>query len=85
MNETERLLAEIVRIGTVMAVDAEKKQARVLFRDRQNMVSDWLPLLLPYTGGGEEIPNINESVLCIYLPFDPRGFILGKYTKEGDG
>ena len=84
MNESERLLAEIVRVGTVMDVKAEKKAARVLFRDRQNMVSDLLPLLLPYNGGSEEMPKVGDMGICLFLPFDSRGVILGKYTKGGD-
>lgn len=73
-----RLLGEIIRIGTISSVDETAGRARVLFKDRQNMVSDFLPVLMPYTDGGAELPQVGERVICIYLPFEARGIIIGK-------
>ena len=40
-----RILGQLVRVGKVSSVDAGELKARVLFEDRENMVSDWLQVL----------------------------------------
>jgi hypothetical protein len=39
------ILANLVRVGVVSAVDMGRKKARVFFPDRDNLVSGWLPVL----------------------------------------
>lgn len=79
MDIEKRALAEIVRIGEISSVDEIAGRARVLFKDRQNMVSDFLPVLMPYVSeGAPELPRVGERVVCLYLPFEARGVILGK-------
>jgi len=44
-NELNNILANIVRIGTVSAIDATKRKARVIFKGKDDMVSGWLCVL----------------------------------------
>lgn len=44
INRLTRLLAGLVRVGRVMAVDNDKRIARVMFKD-PDFNSDWLPVL----------------------------------------
>lgn len=41
----ENILDNLVRIGTVSSVDNGKRLARVMFRDKDEMVSGWLHVL----------------------------------------
>ena len=43
--EIENILSNLVRIGTVSAVDAEGKKARVIFGDKGGITSGWLYVL----------------------------------------
>jgi len=45
MDNLENILANMVRIGTVSATDTEKRSARVIYKDRDNLVSGWLYVL----------------------------------------
>lgn len=71
--DAEKVLLNLVRLGTVTAVDKPKRRARVKFQD-SGITSGWLPVL--QTGGG--LPEVNRTVLTLYLPvFNGDGFILG--------
>lgn len=50
-SELENVLANLVRIGTVSVVDAAKKKARVIFKDKDNMTSGWLHVIQHYDAG----------------------------------
>lgn len=74
----ERILAEIVRVGKVADIN-DKGQARVIFEDRCELVSDYLPVVSSSTSPYK--PKVNDKVLCIYQPILDRGvsdgFIIG--------
>lgn len=66
-------IEDIVRGGTVTAVDNNKRIAKVWF-DALGIQSDWLPVL--HTG--DYMPEVNEKVLVLYFPvFNGDGVILG--------
>ena len=44
-RDLEIILGNLVRIGTVSAIDPAKKKARIIFKDKDDMVSGWLPVL----------------------------------------
>ncbi|GEM_PF-3190091 len=92
-SKNERILAEMVRIGKVASVD-DKGCARVIFEDRNNLMSDFLPVVSSSAGGSvaRYTPEINDRVLCLYAPMLNKGvgqgFILGtfgKYPSDDDG
>jgi phage baseplate assembly protein gpV len=66
----------IVRVGTVTAVDAKARKARVLFQD-MGFTSDWLAVL---QHGQDEawLPRVNDIAVVLYLPvWQGDGYILG--------
>lgn len=57
MEEIARILASLVRVGTVTNVDEDKRMVRVKFRS-ENMTSGWLrvlasPPLIPSSDGAQ--------------------------------
>lgn len=67
----------IVRVGTVTAVDKDKRIAKVWF-DTLEIQSGWMPVLV---SGGSYMPVVNEKVLVLYFPvFNGDGVILGGVT-----
>ena len=66
-------IEEIVRLGTVTAVDSDRRIAKVWF-DALNISSGWLSVL----NTGNYLPEVNEKVLVLYFPvFNGDGVILG--------
>jgi len=75
---------DIVREGTVTAVNNGKRIAKVWF-DALGIQSDWMPVLI--TNGSVQdrdiiikpyMPKVNEKVLVLYFPvFNGDGVILG--------
>lgn len=91
LDELQRILSGMVRIGTVMIADEKTRMARVKFQS-ENLVSGWLYVVnarpcvrLTEEQNAEELPvrpwmpAANANVLCLYLPvFNGDGFILGE-------
>ena len=70
----EKILRNLVRIGTVTAVDQKKRRARAKFQD-SGITSHGLYIV---QAGAAWLPKVNDTVLVIYLPvFNGDGFILG--------
>lgn len=70
------MIENIVRIGTVTAVDAESRKARVLYQD-MGFSSGWLAVL---RHGQDDpwLPKVNDTAVVLYLPvWQGDGFILG--------
>jgi phage baseplate assembly protein gpV len=82
----------MVRVGIVSDINASKKQARVIFPESNNMVSDWLYVIQQggggYTGytdghrhslgGSGWMPAVKDRVLCVMMCGDETdGYILG--------
>lgn len=84
------LAQNIIRVGVVSSSDPGRQAIRATFPDRDDQVSDWLPVIIPpikteYTVNGEtlcleiEIPKLDEEVLCIFLGNGlETGFCVGK-------
>ena len=72
----------MIRIGKVSSVDENNCTARVLFEDRDNVVSYDFPIIVPATLKDKYycLPQLGERVLCILQPNTPsKSFILGSY------
>jgi len=88
MDDRDLTLSGIVRVGIVTDRNADKKQVRVLFPDTK-LTSGWLFVIqnttpVSYVGEngyctvGSFVPNINDKVLCLYIPVpNGDGFVLG--------
>lgn len=74
-------LKNLIREGLVSSVDAEKCTARVVFHDRDNLVSAELPILQPASAKNQfySLVDVGDSVVCIFAPNaqDGCGFIIG--------
>lgn len=63
----DNILDNLVRIGTVSSVNNSKRIARVIFKDKDEMVSGWLHVLQWYGAGvyvkpdGEHQHDISED------------------------
>lgn len=59
----------IARFGYVSDYDAAKHMARVIFPDKDNLPSAWLPVLIPNSLRNKDTQHldINEHVFCIML------------------
>jgi len=80
--DNEDVLLNLVRVGTVRAIDATKRKARVWYDDLA-ITSGWLCVLqhrgaLAGTAAAGWMPGVGARVLVLYLPvFNGDGFILG--------
>lgn len=87
---TNNQLKNIVRKGRISSVDGVGCRAKVVFEDCDDLVSDWLPVLQPFTGAskGYYIPEVGTPVVCLFQ-MTPSGAglsdgcILGAYYDSG--
>ena len=71
---------DIIRQGEISSIDVKNGKARVIFPDRDNKVSDWLNILVPFSDSHSDNYNlaVGQSVLVLSLPDMPEaGYILG--------
>jgi phage baseplate assembly protein V len=83
----ENVLQNLIRVGRVSSINPEKATVRVLFEDKDNLVSYDLPVIVPQTMKNKDyyMPDIGEQVLCIFLPNGiQEGFCLGSFYSEKD-
>ena len=61
---------DIIRQGEVNSIDVKKGKARVIFFDRDDKVSDWLNILVPFSDSHYDNYNLSvgQSVLVLSLP-----------------
>lgn len=75
MKNNESTLYNLVRVGEVSSVDTDDKTARVIFRDKNDLVSGPLKVLQTT---GEWLPSKKQYVVCVYLANgEDDGFIIG--------
>lgn len=84
-------IKNLIRIGTVSAVNGESCSARVVFDDKDNMVSAELPII---TIGSKQtkaywLPEVGTQVLCIFQPNASgsgisKGFVIGAFYSTAD-
>lgn len=74
----EGTIRNLIRVGIVSSVNETNGTVRVIFDDKDDMVSDELPLFnFEYN-----IPDITEQVVCIFLPNGlQQGFCLGGFNS----
>lgn len=81
-TEIKRLLSiliNMIRVGRINSVNEDKGTVRVLFDDKDNLVSDELQLL----DSEYNIPIVGKQVLCLFLPNGiQQGFCLGGFYSD---
>jgi len=76
-------LRNLIRVGTVSSVDAALGTVRVTYADKDDMVSDELPVLR--LGGTFMMPDPGDRAVCLFLGNGLRsGFYLGTYYTDDD-
>lgn len=82
-------LKNMFRIGYVSSQNTDDTQAacRVVYPDRENLVSEPLPILQKSTRGDQDYwsPEVGQQVLTLHLPNGiQKGFILGGFQSTAD-
>ncbi len=79
-DKITRQLGQLIRVGVVSSIDPAAHTARVNFEEDGNIESYDLQVLAKNSFANKDynMPDLNEDVLCIFLPQGPEnGFILG--------
>lgn len=72
----DSVLKNLIRIGIVSSINEKNGTVRVVFDDKDNMVSDELPML----SCEYNMPKVKEQVLCLFLANGLQvGFCLGSF------
>lgn len=79
-------LKNVIRKGRISVVDGAHCRAKVVFEDKNDLISDWLPVLQPFTSKSQSysVPEVGTPVACLFT-MNPSGngladgFILGAY------
>ncbi len=77
----------LVRAGRVSVVIPERMAVKVVFEDKDRLVSDELPVL---TFGSSKnkmywLPDVGEQVCCLMLPNGHNaGFCIGSFYSDAD-
>lgn len=79
-------LRNLIRVGVVSDRSTKLCAVRVVFEDQDNLVSGWLPVILPQTGSTKDfmLPDIDERVVCLFLGNGiEAGFCIGSFYAGG--
>ena len=76
-----------LRLGIVKAQDAANARVRVIFAEFDQMLSYWLPVVVPKTQNDKAywLPDIGEQVVCLMDDRDEAGVVLGAIYSKADG
>lgn len=80
-------IKNFIRMGRVSTTNPEKMTVKVVFEDKDNMVSDELPVLVQGSSRNRHywLPDVGEQVCCLMLPNGHNaGICLGSYYSEAD-
>jgi phage baseplate assembly protein V len=83
----DTVLKNLVRVGRVSSINSANATVRVVFEDRENMVSYDLPVIVRQSMSNKEywMPDVGEQVLCLFLPNgNAQGFCLGSFYSDED-
>ena len=73
------LLKNLIRVGKVSSINYNKGKIRVLFPDKNNIVTDEIP----YLSFEYNMPKVGDTVLCLFLGNGiAKGFCLGKFYNQ---
>lgn len=78
-------MKNIIRMGRVSVTDPDTMTVKVVFEDKDNLVSDSLPVLARGSSKNRDywLPDVGEQVCCLMLPNGHNaGICLGSYYSE---
>lgn len=76
-------LLNIIKYGTVTEIKADTAQVKVTFKESNNIVSYYMPVLQAFAGKNNAyvLPSIDDVVVCLISPRGDAGVVLGSiYT-----
>lgn len=76
------VLRNLIRIGIVSDRSADECAVRVVIEDQDELVTDWLPVIVPSAGRTKDfiLPDVGDRVVCLFLGNGlEAGFCLGSY------
>ena len=76
-------LLNIIKYGTVTEIKADTAQVKVTFKESNNIVSYYMPVLQSFAGKNNAyvLPSINDVVVCLLSPRGDAGVVVGSiYT-----
>lgn len=82
-------IRNLVRAGVVSSVNPAEGTVRVVFDDKDDMVSYDLPVLNRGSMRNKDywLPDVGEQVVCLFAPNGKnlnQGWILGSYFSDAD-
>lgn len=79
MEEILRILMNLIRIGVVNSINPSNGSVKVLFQDKDDLVSAELPLF----DREYYMPEVGKQVVCVFLPNGiQQGFCLGTFFSK---
>lgn len=81
MNKQE--LLNIIKYGTVAEIKADTAQVKVTFKESNDIVSYYMPVLQSFAGKNNVyvLPSIDDVVVCLLSPRGESGVVIGSiYT-----
>jgi phage baseplate assembly protein V len=86
MYNPEKRPSVPLRVGIVKAIDPSSGAVRVVFPDRDQLVSYWLPVVVPKTRTDKFywLPDTDEQVVCLMDDHDEAGAVLGAIYSSVD-
>lgn len=79
------MIKSMVRVGIVSDRDPKRCAIRVIFPDQDNLVTDWLPVVVTQAlkTRAFSLPDIDETVVCVFLGSGvEKGYCLGAIYDE---
>ncbi len=83
------IIRNMVRVGKVSTVNGAACRVKVVFPDKENCISDELPVIQIGGAGtaGYWVPEVGTQVLCLFLPNASgnglgAGFVIGAYYSQ---
>ncbi len=76
----------VVRLGIVKEQDLSLARLRVIFNEFDQLLSYWLPVVVPKTQNDKAywLPDIGEQVVCLMDARDEAGVVLGAIYSQVD-
>jgi phage baseplate assembly protein gpV len=76
-------MADNIRVGRISSIDYSRGMVRVVYADKDDSVTDELPVL--NLNGEYKMPNINEMVLVLHLSNgSTMGIVMGTFWSNSN-
>ena len=86
LRDRQMLVGTVLRLGIVKDQDVSPCRLRVAFSELDQMLSYWLPVVVPKTQDDKAywLPDIGEQVVCLMDARDEAGVVVGAIYSQSD-